>query len=61
MKSRIDYYGDVLDMYELCCFLNISEPTARKLLENGEIKGKKVGRQWRILKQNVLDYLSCAS
>lgn len=59
MKTRIDFYPDVLNLKEMCCLLDITDNTARKLLINGEIKGKKVGKEWRILKQNVLDYLSC--
>lgn len=54
MKQRSDYYSEVLDLYELQCLLKVSQATAKKMLYSGEIKGKKLGGQWRILKSNVV-------
>lgn len=58
MKSKADYYGEVLTVPELCCFLQIGKNTALKLLNNRTIKAAKVGKEWRILKQNVIEYLN---
>lgn len=61
MKNKADYYGDVLTVSEMCCFMNICRNTAIKLLNNGTIKAAKVGRDWRIYKQNIIDYLNGVS
>ena len=38
-------------------YLKLGRNTALRLLQTGEVKGKKVGRQWRILKSEVVKYL----
>lgn len=38
----------VLDVEQLCAVLRISEPTALKLLQSGEIPGWQVARRWKI-------------
>lgn len=35
---------------EACCLLRMSRPTLLKLLQSGEVKGQKIGREWRIYK-----------
>ncbi len=47
----------VYTVKEACELLNIPMSTFRILLGRGEIKGKKVGRQWRFLGSTLLDYL----
>ena len=37
--------------------LNVSERTVRRMAERGELKGTKVGKQWRISKRSILDKL----
>ena len=53
-------YPDVLDVKQLSKILNISTKTAYKLLENKEIRGFKVGREYRIPKLFILQYLQMA-
>lgn len=38
----------VLDVEQLCAVLRITEPTALKLLQSGEIPGWQIARRWRI-------------
>ena len=40
--------SDLLTVEELCEKLQVSRNKAYQLLENGEIEGFKVGRNWRI-------------
>ena len=47
----------VLDLAGLMSILRISKPTALKLLNEGQIKGKMVGGSWRISKDVVRMFL----
>lgn len=38
----------VLDVEQVCAVLQITEPTALKLLKSGEIPGWQVARRWKI-------------
>ena len=53
--------GDVLNAIEVRKILKISEPTLRRILSEkrvpGKIFGKKVGRSWKILKEDIYKYL----
>lgn len=57
-RNKFDYYGDVLTKQDVCYLLNYSPNTVSRLLNEGKIKGKRDGREWRILKQSVIDYLN---
>jgi excisionase family DNA binding protein len=48
---------DVFTVKELKKYLKIGENTALKLLKSGKVKANKVGRNWRILKSEVDNYL----
>ncbi len=47
-----------LDVSEAASFLKIGHSTMLKLLASGEVKGKKVGRQWRITIDALNRYLN---
>ena len=51
-------YEEVIKIEALMEMLDIGRNSAYKLLEEREIKGFKIGRQWRITKQAVIHYLS---
>lgn len=42
---------------EVATLLKIPKSTVSYLLRNGEMRGTKVGRQWRITKKNLEIYL----
>ena len=50
-------YNDVLTFKELKEVLNFGKNKIYKLLQNGEIPSTKIGRDYRILKINVINYL----
>ena len=42
---------------EVAEHLRVSEQTVIRLLKKGELKGSKVGKQWRIHTDDLADYL----
>jgi excisionase family DNA binding protein len=38
--------------------LDVCERTARRLIEAGELKAYRVGRQWRVFEPDLQDYLA---
>lgn len=57
MKKLFKEYPDVVSVDELMIMLGIKKCTAYNLLKTGAIKGKKMGKQYRIPKQSIIDYL----
>lgn len=53
----LDEYDDILSVYCVMEILGIGRNLTLKLLQNGEIKAKKVGRKWRVLKRDLINYL----
>ncbi|MCK8828140.1 helix-turn-helix domain-containing protein [Natroniella acetigena] len=47
----------VYSVKEVAEILKITDVTVRKLLNKGELKGKKVARQWRVTENQLRDYL----
>lgn len=54
----LNNYPDVLTSDEASKALGISTKLLYRLIKNGDIKGKKVGREYRITKSNLVYYLS---
>ena len=63
MKERMAQYDrladwlDVLTPVQVATALSIGVNTAYELLRQGEIRGIRIGRRWRVLKSEVLEYL----
>jgi len=49
--------GEVLDPKEVAEFLKFSTRKVVRLLATGELPGKKIGNQWRILRVELDRYL----
>ena len=49
-----------LDLLEAAEFLKVGRSTMLKLLTSGEVKAKKVGRQWRVTIAALNEYLEKA-
>ena len=52
-----DEYDDILDTCALQYILGLSKNTVLKLLQNGTIPSRRVGKKYRILKSDLLAYL----
>ena len=50
-------YPDILTVYQMKDILHIGLTLAYKLLKSGEIKHRKIGRDYKIPKQSVINYL----
>lgn len=50
-------YPDVLNLEEMSELLQISTKTSRRLLNNGEIRSFRIGRSYRIPKQNLISFI----
>jgi len=53
-----EWGGDaVMTLEEAAGFLKVSETTVYQLLRDGQLKARKVGREWRFLKSELVAYL----
>jgi excisionase family DNA binding protein len=59
LEERI--YPEILNMDELRSFLRVSYDTAMRLIIANQIPAKKINREWRVCKQDVLNYISGAN
>ena len=50
-------YPDVVSVGQLKNMLNIGQVLAYKLVKKGEIKARKIGREYKIPKVNVIIYI----
>ena len=56
-KNTFSEYPDVLTVQQLSAMLRISTKVAYKLVKEGKIKSIRIGRNFKIAKVFVLDYL----
>lgn len=54
----LDNYGDILTFDEFIDVLKIGRNTGYKLLNSGEIQARRLGKQWRISKTAVINWLT---
>lgn len=48
---------EVFNPEEAAQWLRVSPQTVYRLLRSGKLPGKKIGQQWRIHKEDLVDYL----
>ncbi len=58
MNEMFKDYPDVVSVEQLKEMLQIGQVLAYKLVKSGEIKARKVGREYKILKTTVIEYVS---
>lgn len=51
-------YPDIVSVEQLSEMLHIGQVLAYRLVRNGDIKSRKVGRKYIITKQNVIDFIN---
>ncbi|WP_297232683.1 helix-turn-helix domain-containing protein [uncultured Flavonifractor sp.] len=49
--------NEILTVKEAAALLKTSRQQIRRMIQNGELPAVKVGREWRISKNALLDYL----
>ena len=57
----LENYNEVLKPNDVCKILLIGKGTLYNLLDSGVLKGYKSGKNWRITKQAVINYLKSMS
>ena len=57
----LENYNEVLKPNDVCKILLIGKGTLYKLLDPGQLKGYKSGKNWHITKQAVINYLNSMS
>lgn len=48
---------EVLTIDDAAIFMKMAPKTIRKLLKDGTLPGRQVGKQWRITKRSLLDLI----
>lgn len=56
VAKKLDDYPDIMTIEHVMSYLIVSKPTVYNLLTSGKLKGYKMGRIWRISKENLIDY-----
>ena len=57
----LENYNEVLKPNDVCKILLIGKGTLYKLLDSGQLKGYKSGKNWHTTKQAVINYLNSMS
>ena len=57
IQKKLENYQDILIFDELVEILNIGENTAYNLLKNNKIYSKKIGREYKIPKICIINYI----
>lgn len=55
--GRLAGLPDVLTPPEIARVLRVGVGTTYELLRRGDLRGKRIGRTWKVLKSSLLDYL----
>ena len=50
-------YEDVLSVDDVMKYLDVSRNTVYSLLKSRKIKGKRIGRTWKISRARLIEYL----
>ena len=53
----LDSLPDVMTVKQLAEFLQVNQETIKRALQKKELSGFKVGREWRIFKEEVAKWL----
>lgn len=53
--------NDILNLNETADYLRVSKQTVYNMIKDGRIKAYKVGREWKILRSDVVAYLESVS
>lgn len=56
-KREVDTMETVLTVEETSEALKVSTAVVRALLRSGELKGRKVGRDWRVLESDLHEFM----
>jgi len=55
--NMFNEYGDILTLEEMCQILKVGKNNGYKLLTQGLIRAYKNGRNWRIPRESIVEYV----
>lgn len=53
----LEKLDDVVTVKELADFLKINIETIKRALQSGKLKGFKVGNEWRMFREDIVNWL----
>lgn len=53
--------NDILNLNETADYLRVSKQTVYNMIKDGRIKAYKLGREWKILRSDIVAYLESVS
>lgn len=57
----LEQYNDIMSILDITEVLSIGRNRVYELLSNGDLKGFRIGRNWKIPKKAVQDYIMTQS
>ena len=57
MLTKLKEYPDIMTIDHASKYLMLSKAKVYNMLTSGELKGCKMGKAWRISKENLIDYM----
>lgn len=54
----IEKLDDVVTVKELADFLKLNIETIKRALQSGKLKGFKIGKEWRMYREDIEEWLS---
>ena len=52
-----DINDDILDVRRAALYLDITQPTLRRLVRDGKVPAKKVGKAWRFSRAGLAEWI----
>lgn len=56
-KTTLQEYSDIMTIEDLIEYLKLGRSKVYSLVTSGEIRGMKFGKNWRIPKESVKEYI----
>ena len=55
--NMLENYPDILDVSDVGKILNVGKHAVYKLIHNGDLYSRKIGRVYKIPKKDLIDYI----
>lgn len=55
LRKALAEYGEILTVQEVAAAMKVNDDTITNWLGNGSLRGFKIGRAWRIVKDDFLE------
>lgn len=55
--KMLESYSDVLNVADVAKILKVGQRSVYKLIHSGDLYSRKIGREYKILKKDLIDYI----